>query len=98
MDYDWPGNIRELENVIEHGFVLCRSDIIQEEDLPKPLRNRNIETISHNMVINKNQFMSAGQDIIINALKKNNGNKTKTAKELNMNPATLWRKMKKLGI
>jgi len=98
MDYDWPGNIRELENVIEHSFVLCRSDIIQEDDLPKYLRNKKAETISHNMLINQNQFMAAEQDIIINTLKKNNGNKTKTAMELNMNPTTLWRKMKKLGI
>lgn len=98
MDYDWPGNIRELENVIEHSFVLCRSDIIQEDDLPKHLRNKKSEHIIKNKAVNQNHFMAAEQEIILNALKNNNGNKMKTAKELNIDPTTLWRKMKKLGI
>jgi PAS domain S-box-containing protein len=97
-EYDWPGNIRELENVIEHCFVLCRGDIIQENDLPKFLRNQISHSTKQVKPIMQNHFLAAEHEIIINTLKKNDGNKTKTARELKMDPSTLWRKMKKLGI
>ena len=39
MQYDWPGNIRELENAIEHAFILCRGGLIELSHLPEPLRS-----------------------------------------------------------
>ncbi|MBZ0180403.1 MAG: sigma 54-interacting transcriptional regulator [Melioribacteraceae bacterium] len=98
MDYNWPGNIRELENVIEHCFVLCDSDIIQIEHLPKRLRDGEFNTIQGGRTNNFNHIKDAERNIIIKTLKKHNGNRTKTAEELNIHPTTLWRKMQKFGI
>jgi PAS domain S-box-containing protein len=96
IDYSWPGNIRELENVIEHCFVLCSSDIIPVECLPKKLRDveKNIP------IINSSQkgFREAEIELILSVLKKNNWNRTKAAKELKIDPSTLWRKMKKYRV
>jgi len=98
IDYNWPGNIRELENVIEHCFVLCSSDIIQIEHLPKRLRESDLTNQENRTDNNLNHIQNVERDIIIQTLKKYSGNKSKTAKELNIHPTTLWRKMQKFGI
>ena len=98
MDYSWPGNIRELENAIEHCFVLCNGDIIQVECLPKRLREPGKKTIVLNNPDVQKGFKETEKELIISVLEKNNHNRPKAAKELNINPSTLWRKMKKLGI
>jgi len=98
MDYNWPGNIRELENVIEHCFVLCSSDVIQIEHLPKRLREGNFHLATNNPSNSLSHIKDAEKNIIINILQKHNGNRSKTAEELNIHPTTLWRKMQKFGI
>ncbi len=98
MDYNWAGNIRELENVIEHCFVLCNGNIIQVECLPKRLRepsNKKNETVK---ISAPKGFHEAEKDLIISVLEKNNWNRTKAAKELEIDTSTLWRKMKKFDI
>ncbi|MFA7418346.1 MAG: sigma 54-interacting transcriptional regulator [Melioribacteraceae bacterium] len=95
MDYNWAGNIRELENVIEHSFVLCNGEVIQVECLPKRLRERSKKYISDTNSGTQKGFQEAEKDLIISVLKKNNWNRTKAAKELKIDPSTLWRKMKK---
>ena len=95
MDYNWAGNIRELENVIEHSFVLCNGEVIQVECLPKRLRERSKKYISDTNSGTQKGFQEAEKDLIISVLKKNNWNRTKAAKELEIDPSTLWRKMKK---
>ncbi|MGK9476492.1 sigma 54-interacting transcriptional regulator [Melioribacter sp. OK-6-Me] len=98
MEYNWPGNIRELENVIEHCFILCSGDIIQVEQLPKRLREQRSKKSNTYLQNYQKGFKDAERELIISTLEKNNYNKTNTAKDLNINPSTLWRKMKKLGI
>jgi PAS domain S-box-containing protein len=98
MEYSWTGNIRELENVIEHCFVLCSGEVIQVECLPKRLREYKNKSAKNNIVDHKKGFKQAEKELIISILQKNNWNRTKTATELNINPSTLWRKMKKLEI
>ena len=97
-EYEWPGNIRELENVIEHCFILCNGDIIQAEHLPKRLKsiaNTNFGKTNQNEV---NNFKAVEKELIMSVLNRNNQNRTKSAKELGVDPSTLWRKMKKLEI
>lgn len=98
LEYNWPGNIRELENVIEHCFVICNGDVIQVECLPKRLRELKLKTSVELHSNSKKGFKDAERELILSVLEKNNYNRTKAAKELNINPSTLWRKMKKLGI
>lgn len=98
MEYNWPGNIRELENVVEHCFVLCNGDIIQVECLPKRLREQKFRINTSINPNSKKGFKDAERELIISVLEKNNDNRTKAAKELKINPSTLWRKMRKLGI
>ncbi len=98
LDYNWQGNIRELENVIEHCFVLCNGDVIQVECLPKRLRELKKSSISPVNSDSSKGFKDAEKEFIISILERNAYNRTQTAKELNINPSTLWRKMKKFGI
>lgn len=97
-DYEWPGNIRELENVIEHCFILCNGSIIQTEHLPKSLREEKKEIVIKDSSHIRKNLMETEKELILHTLEKNKWNKKATAKELNINPATLWRKMKKLSI
>ncbi len=93
MNHNFPGNIRELENIIEHAFVLNRSGEIEIKDLPENLRpdedNNQIEIRSIDDL--EAQF-------IIDTLRKCNWNRSLAAKQLKMHKTTLWRKMKKLDI
>lgn len=98
LDYRWSGNIRELENVIEHCFILCSGEVIQSEHLPKRLRYPSDEREKNHRISEANNLKDAEREVIILTLKKHNGNKKLTAKELGINPSTLWRKMNRLGI
>jgi PAS domain S-box-containing protein len=96
MAYDWPGNIRELENVIERAFVLCKNNWITLSHLPA-------ELISHKPQTENQTHIHATRNLvetrlITAALHRNDGNRVKTAKELGIHKTTLYRKMKKLGI
>lgn len=93
MNYDYPGNIRELENIIEHAFVLCRSSIIGVNDLPNHLRPAKSSPEAPST-----SFDDLEAGFIKEALRKNNWNRLKTAAQLGVHKTTLWRKMKKLGI
>ena len=92
MDYSYPGNVRELENIIEHTFVLCREAYIGINNLPNHLRNTGQE-FKGSLKLDEMERI-----YIIRALEKNNGNKTKASEELRIDSSTLWRKIKKLKI
>lgn len=97
MRYDFDGNVRELENIIEHAIVLCREDTIKTDHLPKELLGRSVSTreISGSL---KDNLGDAEKAMIIETLAKHKGSRVETAGVLNMNKATLWRKMKKYGL
>ena len=98
LEYNWPGNIRELENAIEHCFILCSGEIIQKEHLPKRLRESENFNINKSITQSTKNLLEIEKELIISTLRNNRGNRKKTAKELNIDPSTLWRKMKKLKI
>jgi len=93
MNHDFPGNVRELKNIIEHASVLARKSIIQTEDLPGYLvpdqESEPIEGVS---------LDDLEKRLIITTLRKHNGDRGLTANELGIHKTTLWRKMKRLGI
>jgi transcriptional regulator with PAS, ATPase and Fis domain len=90
--YRFPGNVRELENAIEHAFVLCRSKEILPEHLPESILKES-NAINH---ISNNGNNERG--VILESLTRNQGNKSRTAIELGIHRSTLWRKMKSFGI
>ncbi|RJP14033.1 MAG: PAS domain-containing protein [Candidatus Abyssobacteria bacterium SURF_5] len=94
--HDFPGNVRELENAIEHAFVICEGNVIEAEHLPQRILEavQNVEN-GHNGSFNGN---SSEEAIIREALIRNGGNCSRSARELGMHRVTLWRKMSKYGI
>jgi len=97
-EYPFPGNIRELENIIEHCFILCNRESICVDSLPKRLREKSADYNKNEDVSNLQKLELVERGTIIAVLKKHNGNRRKAAKELSINPSTLWRKMVKLKI
>jgi len=97
LNYDYPGNVRELENILEHALIICRENIIQPNHLPDYLVNE--QPVSSQEIRNiKTQFAPSRhgeREVILNALNKNSWNRSRTSKVLNIDRTTLWRKMKK---
>jgi len=94
--YDYPGNVRELENIIEHCFVLCEGEIIEAKHLPNSVRpSSKLETIKGNEPATIKQMEII---LITQALRRNKGNKTAAAKQLGIDKSTLFRKMKAYDI
>jgi DNA-binding NtrC family response regulator len=96
MEHDYPGNVRELENIIEHAFVLCRGALIELAHLPPQLRGDAVGETSPNIAGMTLEAME--RFIITDALRRHNGNRTAAARQLGINPSTLFRKLKSLGI
>ena len=92
MDYAFPGNVRELENIIEHAFVLCREAYITRSHLPQQFRHAD-QVPGESLTLDEME-----QFYIKRALERNGGNRAKTARDLGIDASTLWRKMKKSGI
>lgn len=98
MGYDFPGNVRELENIIEHAFVLCHSTEIDVSHLPKELVETTRVYTTTKTLSAENPLHDAEAAVIVETLRKYNGNRLKTASALGMHKTTLWRKMKKHNI
>jgi len=96
MRYDFPGNVRELENIIEHAFVMCQGEEIQLSHLPPEISQR--KTGDQKFSNEITPLEDAERQILLEALEKYNRNKVEMAKELGMHRTTLYRKMKKYGL
>jgi PAS domain S-box-containing protein len=96
MEYEFPGNVRELENVIEHAFVLCRGGLIELCHLPPALRGD--ETVLPNGLPTGLTLAAMEKLLIRDALRRNNGNRSAAARELGVDASTLFRKIKSLGL
>jgi PAS domain S-box-containing protein len=93
MTHDYPGNIRELENVIEHAFVMCRSGTIRRRHLPPRLLPP-----QHGSADLPASLSDAERSFLISVLERNGWKRAATARELDIHKTTLWRKMKRLKI
>ncbi|MGE3063414.1 MAG: sigma 54-interacting transcriptional regulator [bacterium] len=94
MQYDWPGNIRELENMMQHAIVMSQNELITVDDLPPEISNKNI--------IRREVFSKKLKDVerehIINVLKENEYSRKKTSDVLGISLRTLQYKLKEYNI
>lgn len=96
MRHPWPGNIRELENAVEHAYVLCRGDQIQARDLPATLADDgNPGRASAGDPAPIKDLRGQEMAMIQAALEHHRGNRSAAARELGIHPTTLWRKLRK---
>ena len=95
LDYNWHGNVRELENVIERAVVVCKGRMIEISDLPPLFKE---EKISSDSIIPNTSLEEMERLHIINVLKANNWNIQKSAEILGIERMTLYRKMEKYNI
>ncbi|PLX94852.1 MAG: sigma-54-dependent Fis family transcriptional regulator, partial [Desulfuromonas sp.] len=87
MNYSWPGNIRELEHVIEHAFILCRDEVLTIGHLPQEFQER-ASAPSRLVAQDENE-----QEQIRQAMIRCGGNKAKAARLLGISRQTLYRKL-----
>jgi transcriptional regulator with PAS, ATPase and Fis domain len=94
-NYAWPGNVRELRNVMERAVVLTSTEKVGIKDLPARLKT---QELSKDIQTLKDKIDYYEEKIIMEALQETNWNKEKTSRKLGVDLATLYRKIKKLGI
>jgi len=101
MNYNWPGNIRELENVIERAIILTKSHIIGPEDLPEFLRKlkpQDSQKEEREGLRLKEALKSPEKDLILKALDSVSWNRNEAASTLGINRTTLYKKMRQYGL
>jgi two-component system, NtrC family, response regulator HydG len=95
LHYEWPGNVRELENTMERAVALARGTRVELEDLPEEIRLKVPEPAVNGVV---RPLDDVEKDYILAALELNEGNQTRTAEQLQIGSATLYRKLKRYGL
>jgi len=95
MEHHYPGNVRELENIIEQAFVLCRGMTIELHHLPPELRPA---TATAPKSLNHMSLKAMEQVMITEVLRRHRGNRKAAARDLEIDPSTLYRKIKSFHI
>ena len=101
MSHDFPGNIRELENIIEYASLVCKKIVLGIEHLPEYLRQQSDNTrigLSKPPQQKEFSFHDIERNFIFEALRENSWNRSVTAAKLGIHPTTLWRKIKRLKL
>ncbi|MBF0559084.1 MAG: sigma 54-interacting transcriptional regulator [Nitrospirae bacterium] len=96
MAYDWPGNIRELENAIERSFILCNTGLIGLGHLPEDLTAHGVMECTESNARSAHDTLDVQS--ILAALERNDFNRLAAARDIGIHKTTLFRRMKKLGI
>ena len=97
LRYEWPGNVRELENAMERAVALARGNRVDFEDLPEEIR----QAFPKPVVVDGGEVQplrDVEKEYILAVLELNGGNQTRTAEQLGIGSATLYRKLKKYGL
>jgi DNA-binding NtrC family response regulator len=95
--YDFPGNVRELENIVERGVALCQGDTLEAAHLPDDLRDLAIRAFRRK----DGQVPTLEEqerDYILWVLDEANGNQTLAAQMLGIDRVSLWRKLKRYNV
>jgi two-component system response regulator HydG len=98
MDYSWPGNVRELENALERAVILSTSDEINPDSLPERITERRVEPLVSNRTPPNPTLEAVERAYIMWVLQSENGNKSRTAEALGIDPSTLYRKLTRYGV
>jgi PAS domain S-box-containing protein len=100
LNYHYPGNVRELENILEHTLIICQERTVQPRHLPEYLQVHHAARKA--APLGRLKHLDASdekeREILISLLQHHNWHRSKTAKALGMDRTTLWRKIKKYGI
>lgn len=107
MEHPWPGNIRELENAVEHAFVLCRSNQITLDDLPLEIRERHSFAKPNHPIANSSFNPELSQtspeikltkEFLLTLLEESNWNKAEVGRRIQKSRTSVWKYMKKWKI
>lgn len=98
MQYEWPGNIRELENTIERAVILCLGEQITPQDLPPHLLSDEVREVQENISLEGFTLRDMEREVIRSTLEKTGNNKSQTAKQLGVARQTLLNKIKEYGL
>jgi two-component system, NtrC family, response regulator HydG len=96
LRYEWPGNVRELENTMERAVALARGNRVEVEDLPEEIRQAFPRPVATKGTVRP--LDEVEKEYILAALELNDGNQTRTAEQLQIGSATLYRKLKSYGL
>jgi len=98
LQYDWPGNIRELENMMERAVILCHGEQITPQDLPPQLLSDDVRGIKKTQNGDGFTLRDMEREVIRSTLEKTGNNKSQTAKQLGVARQTLLNKIKEYGL
>jgi two-component system response regulator HydG len=95
VQYNYPGNVREAENMVEQAVALCTGDVVRVDDIlpqaPVARQGAQRRTLAH--IVD-----DAEREAVLEALRAHDGSRERVAEALDISPTTLWRKMTRLGV
>jgi len=97
VDLPWPGNVRQLENAVEHAFVHCTGGLVQPHHLPQELQQPHRGVVERASGADR-PLESLEKELIVTVLERSSWKRSEAARQLGISRSSLWRKMRRLGI